>query len=108
LPPSDPDDLKRLGEKIDAVGKKHAGADPKAAPSSSLGIAFRLGTELVAAVFVGGAIGWGIDWAFQHWAHIQTRPAGLVVMFILGAATGIRNVWHVSRQLGAQTAPKEK
>lgn len=107
MPPSEPDDLKRLGEKIDAVGKKHAGADPKAAPNSSLGIAFRFGTEMVAAVMVGGAMGWGIDWAFQNWAHIQTRPAGLVVMFILGAAAGIRNVWRVSRQLGAE-APKEK
>jgi len=108
VPPSEPDDLKRLGERIDAVERKHAGADPKAAPNSSLGIAFRLGTEMVGAVFVGGSFGWGIDWAFQNWAHIQTRPAGLVVMFILGAAAGIRNVWHTSQQIGVDRAPKEK
>ena len=107
MPPSEPEDLKRLGERIDAAGKKHAGEDPQAAPTSAYGIAFRLGTELVSAVFVGGGLGWGIDWAFQHWAHIQTRPVGLVVMFFLGAAAGIRNVIRTARQISADMAPKE-
>jgi ATP synthase protein I len=99
--------LKRLGERIDAAGKKHAGTEPQAQPTSAFGIAFRLGTELVSAVFVGGGLGWGIDWAFQNWAHIQTRPVGLVVMFFLGAAAGIRNVIRTARQISADMAPKE-
>lgn len=107
LPPPEPEDLKRLGERIDAAGKKHAGEAPKEAPTS-LGIAFRLGTELMSAVIVGGGLGLGIDWAFQHWAHIQTRPAGLVVMFVLGAAAGIRTVVRSAQQISADTAPKEK
>lgn len=108
LPPSEPDDLKRLGEKIDAAGRKRAGEGKQAPPNTSLGIAFRLGTELMAAVIVGGGVGWGIDWAFQHWAHIQTRPAGLVVMFVLGAAAGIRTVIRSAQQISAAEAPKEK
>ncbi len=72
-----------------------------------MGIAFRLGTELVTAVFVGAGLGWGIDWAFDHWTSIHTRPAGLVVMFFLGAAAGIRNVIRTSRQISADMAPKE-
>ena len=107
MPSSENDDLKRLAERIDAAGKKHAGEAPKA-PPTPMGIAFRLGTELVAAVFVGGGLGWGIDWAFQSWAHIQTRPAGLVVMFVLGAAAGIRNVYRTSQQLSGAETPKEK
>jgi ATP synthase protein I len=107
LPSSEPDDLKRLGEKIDAAGKKHAGEEEQA-PPTSFGIAFRLGTELMSAVIVGGGLGLGIDWAFQHWASIQTRPAGLVVMFILGAAAGIRMVIRSAQQISADTAPKEK
>jgi len=99
--------LKRLGEKIDAAGKKHAGPDNEAPPTSPMGIAFRLGTELVSAVFVGAGLGWGIDWAFGHWANVQTRPIGMVAMFILGAATGIRNVIRTSRQISADMAPKE-
>ena len=107
MPPSDPDDLKRLGERIDAAGRKLAGEE-KQAPPTSLGIAFRLGTELMAAVIVGGGLGLGIDWAFQHWAHIPTRPAGLVVMFILGAVAGIRMVIRSAQQISAETASKEK
>lgn len=108
LPPSEPDDLKRLGERVDAARRKSAGPENQAAPSSPYSIAFRLGTELVSAVFVGSAMGWGIDWAFQHWAHVMTRPVGMVVMFFLGALAGIRNVYRTSQQLSANSAPKEK
>jgi ATP synthase protein I len=107
LPPSEPDDLKRLGEKIDAAGRKRAGDETGAAPTS-VGIAFRLGTELMSAVLVGTGLGWGIDWACQNWASIQTRPWGMVVMFLLGAATGIRNVFRTSQKISADMAPKEK
>ena len=108
MPPSDPDDLKRLGERIDAAGKKLAGEEPQATASSAYGIAFRLGTEMVSAVFVGAGLGWGIDWAFEHWASVHTRPVGLVVMFLLGAIAGIRNVIRTSQQISAESAPKEK
>ncbi len=107
MPPSEPDDLKRLGERIDAAGKKYGGEKDTHAAPSPMGIAFRLGTELVSAVFVGGGFGWGVDWAFEHWAHIHTRPVGLVVLFFLGAAAGIRNVIRTSRQISADMAPKE-
>ena len=107
MPPSEPEDLKRLGERIDAAGKKLGAENESRAAPSPMGIAFRLGTELVAAVFVGGAMGLGIDWAAEHWASVHTRPAGLIVMFILGAATGIRSVIRTSRQISADTAPKE-
>lgn len=106
MAPSEPDDLKRLGERIDAANRDRAGKEP-APPNTALSIAFRLATELVSAVIVGTGLGWGIDWAFQHWAHIQTRPVGLVVMFFLGAAAGIRNVYRASQQMNAGKA-KEK
>ena len=44
--------------------------------------------ELVAALVVGVAIGWGID----RW--LGTRPWGLLVFFFLGAAAGILNVYR--------------
>jgi ATP synthase protein I len=106
LPSSEPDDLKRLRERIDAAARKAAG-EQKPAPAP-MGIAVRLGTELISAVFVGGGLGWGIDWAAEHWASIHTRPVGLVVMFLLGAVTGIRNVIRTSQQISAESAPKEK
>lgn len=63
---------------------------------------------MVSAVIVGTGMGWGMDWAFQHWAHLSTRPVFMVVMFFLGAAAGIRNVYRTSQQINADTASKEK
>jgi ATP synthase protein I len=108
LSPSEPDDLKRLGERVEAARRKSAGPERQATPNSPYSIAFRLGTEMVSAVIVGAGIGWGIDWAFQHWAHVMTRPVGMVVMFFLGALAGIRNVYRTSQQINADTASKEK
>jgi ATP synthase protein I len=107
LPPPEPDDLKRLGERIDAAGRNDTGAGAPP-PPTSLGIAFRFGAELISALLVGGGLGWGIDWAAGHWASIQTRPWGMVVMFVLGAAAGIRNVMRAAQQLNAEMASKEK
>ena len=107
MPPSEHDDLKRLGERIDAAGRARSGEENHAAPTS-VGIAFRLGTELMVAVLVGGGLGWGIDWAFDHWSSVHTRPWGLVVMFVLGAAAGIRTVMRTAQQISADMAPKEK
>ena len=54
-----------------------------------LGVAFRIGVELVAAMIVSVGIGLLIDWWFG------TKPWGMIVMFMLGAATGIRNVYRL-------------
>ena len=107
MPSPESDDLRRLGERIDEAEKRRP-RQSEAPPPTSLGIAFRFATELVAAVVVGAGLGWGIDWAFEHWASVQTRPWGMVVMFVLGAATGIRNVMRAAQQISAEMASKEK
>ena len=107
MAPSEPDDLKRLGERIDEAGRKHVDPTGGAAPTS-LGIAFRFGAEMISAVAVGGGMGWGIDWAFDHWSSIHTRPWAMVVMFVLGAAAGIRNVMRAAKDINAKMASKEK
>ena len=63
-------------------------------PRSVLGIAFRIGVELVAAMLVGVGGGLLID----HW--LGTAPWGLVVMFFLGAGAGIVNVYRAVNGLG--------
>jgi ATP synthase protein I len=108
VPPSEPEDLNRLGKRIDEAGRKHAESTSQGAAPSPLGIAFRFGAEMISALLVGGAFGWGIDWAFDHWAGVHTRPWGLVVMFVLGAAAGIRNVMRAAQQINAEMASKEK
>ena len=56
---------------------------------SALGVGLRVGVELVAAVAVGLAIGWGLD----RWLH--TQPWMLIVFVFLGGAAGIANVWRM-------------
>lgn len=61
---------------------------------STLGLALRIGVELVVAVVVGTAIGW----AFDRW--LGTRPGGMIVGFFLGVAAGMLNVWRAVSGMG--------
>ncbi len=49
----------------------------------------RVGVELVAAVIVGLAIGWGLD------SWLKTRPLLLILFAFLGGIAGIVNVWRL-------------
>ena len=56
--------------------------------STGMGLAFRIGTELVAGLVVGVAIGWRLD----DW--LGTKPWLMVLFFFLGAGAGILNVYR--------------
>jgi ATP synthase protein I len=101
----DPDRLTELGKRLDELEKRHS-ARPKSQASGSLSIAFRFATEMVAALFVGGGLGWGIDWLFGHFVF-HTRPVFLIVFFVLGAAAGIRNVIRAAAEINARIAQTE-
>ena len=58
-----------------------------------LGNAFKLGTELVAAVIVGTIIGFILD----NW--FGTKPILIIVFFFFGAAAGIVNVVKAARRM---------
>ena len=57
-------------------------------PSAGLGMALRIGVEMVAGVGVGAAIGYGLD----RW--LATAPVMTVVFFFLGAGAGALNTWR--------------
>jgi ATP synthase protein I len=101
-----PDDLDKLGKRLDETQKRHA-ARPERPPPGQLGIAGRFATELVVALVVGGGLGWGIDWLLGHFGF-HTRPVFLVIFFMLGAAAGIRNVMRAATEINAELAKKEK
>lgn len=65
-----------------------------ALPTSGLGIAVRIGTELVAALAVGVGVGYGLD------LWLGTKPWLMVAFFFLGAATGVYNVYRVTASMG--------
>lgn len=102
MPAQDPQKLRDLGQRLDDAQAKR-GVRPARLPPTQMGIAFRFATELVAALLVGGALGWGIDWLFGRFG-IHTKPVFLIVLFVLGAAAGIRNVMRAANELNAEMA----
>ena len=60
---------------------------------SFMGNAFKLGTELVAAVAVGTIIGFILD----NW--FDTKPWLIIIFFFLGAAAGMLNVIRVANRM---------
>ena len=56
---------------------------------AGLGQAVRIGTELLAALIVGGGLGWAID-AYL----LGSDPWGLLVGLVYGLAAGIRSVYR--------------
>ena len=58
-----------------------------------MGSAFRLGTELVAAVVVGTIIGFILD----NW--FDTKPWLIIIFFFLGAIAGILNVIRAANRM---------
>ena len=60
---------------------------------SFMGSAFKLGTELVAAVAVGTIIGFILDTLFD------TKPWLIIIFFFLGTAAGILNVIRTANRM---------
>ena len=58
-----------------------------------LGNAFKLGTELVAAVVVGTIIGFILD----NW--FDTKPLFILIFFFVGFAAGILNVVRTAKEM---------
>ena len=61
--------------------------------TSNIGQAFKLSTELVAAVLVGTIIGFILD------SWFGTKPLLIICFFVLGAVSGIRNVIKVAKKM---------
>lgn len=68
-----------------------------ALPKNAGAILGRVATELVAGVAVGTFMGW----LFDGW--LGTSPLFMVVMFFLGAAAGMLNVWRMASGRGMAT-----
>ena len=98
--PERPDPLTVLGERLERArraqqsGRRASGGETDEASRNAMGLGFRIGLELVVAVFVGV----GLGWAFDRW--LGTRPWGLLVFLFLGIGAGMTNVYRVVKGLG--------
>ena len=97
----DQDELRDLGARLDEV-RQRDDARKVQAPPTSLNVALRFSTELIAALIVGAGIGWGIDRVFK------TSPIFILVMSVLGMAAGVRNVIQASKEINARIAAAQK
>jgi ATP synthase protein I len=81
-----PSDLAGLEARLKEAQSRQEGRDPRSARDdrgAGLGLALRMGAELVAGVFVGVGIGWLLD------GWLGTRPWLTVVFLFLGFAAGL-------------------
>ncbi|MDE2229009.1 MAG: AtpZ/AtpI family protein [Alphaproteobacteria bacterium] len=95
--------LKDLGERL----AKARGTLPRRPPpgggasaQNALAFGLRIGVELVVAVVVSVGIGWAID------AWLGTKPAAMVVMFFLGVAAGMWNVYRAVAGMGMRVGAR--
>ncbi len=65
----------------------------KGSPSSKLGIALKMSTEMVAAVVVGTIIGFILD----NW--FGTKPWLIIIFFFVGTVAGILNVIRSAKNI---------
>ena len=96
--PPERSSLKDLDARLKAARQRQeeasGAAREKRAGSSGMGVGFRLAIELVTALVVGVAIGYGLD----RW--LGTAPLFLIVFFFLGSAAGFLNVYRASSGQG--------
>ncbi len=87
--------LDALGAKLSEVERRRKAREPASteARSGALGMAFRLGAEMVAGIVVGGVIGWALD------SWLSSAPAFLILFLLLGSAAGILNSVRTAKRM---------
>lgn len=89
----EPPDLRNLGDRLrQARGRSEGTPTDPERPPNQMGLALRVVTEMAAALFVGGMLGYGID------SWLGTRPWGLLILLVLGAAAGMRGAFREARR----------
>lgn len=95
----------RLRADIDAYEEKERATSQRGRDASSLSgyaAAFRLSTEFVSAVVVGGGLGWLLDWA------LGTLPLFFVILLLVGFAAGVLNVLRSAGLISEPQAGKRR
>ena len=85
-----PDDFKTRLKIAKSKIQKHSNISNRGV---FMGNAFKLGTELVAAVAVGTIIGFILD------SWFDTKPWLIIIFFFLGAAAGMLNVIRAAKKM---------
>lgn len=90
--------VRQQKEDNQAKGKSASGQ----AEASAARTALRAATDLVAALFVGGALGYWLD------GLLGTRPLMMVVFLFVGFAAGFMNIYRSQTGHGVKTDTNDK
>ena len=101
LKPAEDQRLTALEIRLQAARSRVKQSDKPPSRGIVMGKAFRLVTELVVGLVVGGAIGWYLD----QW--LGTTPVMLLIFFVLGVAAGVLNVMRAAQSFGADASQDE-
>ena len=92
-----------LGRRLDEARARHGAPDEEdEARGGAMGMAVRLGMEMVLAVCVAVFIGWGLD----EW--LGTAPWLLLAFVPLGMVAGIMNVVRVAKSMQPPARAEEE
>jgi ATP synthase protein I len=94
----------RLTQALEGRRKHEASRQPKQSGATGYAQALKVGSEFIAGVLVGVALGWGLD------SVAGTSPWGLIVFLMLGFAAGVLNVIRGSASMNtsADKADREE
>jgi len=94
---SDKDDLENrlndINKRLGREDKSKTGESSNEPQKANMGAAFQMSTEFIAAILVGAAIGYGLDWL------VGTKPWGLIGFVMLGFVAGVMNVLRAAGEL---------
>ena len=87
--------LKEISTRLEIAKKniKDVQKNSESSNAASFGKAFKISTELVAAVVVGTTIGFLLD------SWFDTKPLLIICFFIMGVAAGILNVFKSAKKM---------
>ena len=89
----DKERLKALEDKIEAAKKATEDGSKKSESVSAGEVGWRMVTELVAGIFIGCGIGYGLDTLFG------TMPIFLVLFTLFGFAAGVKTMMRSANEL---------
>ena len=88
--PQSKEDFDRRLHRAQEYNKARERVEKSGSSQSGKGFAFRIGTELVVAVFVGGMIGFSLD----MW--LNTKPRLTILFLVLGNAAGLWSIFRLT------------
>jgi len=85
--------LKDLDRKIGRAKSGREQGEPRGGPGVGMSYAFRLTTEMAAALVIGAGIGWLMD------GWLGTHPWGMLVFLSVGFVAGILNAYRTAKRV---------